>query len=94
MNGKGPNDPEADLYGLAMAFEDEFGSPPAGDVAKTPIGSLDLAVDAMFGYWFDFGDDWWHRIQVTAITSPQPKVKYPRITQRVGASPPQYADFD
>lgn len=77
-----------------MAFEDEFGSPPAGDVAKTPIGSLDLAVDAMFGYWFDFGDDWWHRIQVTAITSPQPKVKYPRITQRVGASPPQYADFD
>jgi hypothetical protein len=93
VKGKGPNDPNADRYGLAMTLEDDFGSPPAGDVAKTPIGTLGLAVNEMFGYWFDFGDDWWHQVQVMAITAPQPKVKYPQIIQRIGASPPQYTEF-
>jgi len=93
LNGEGPNDPDADRYVLAMVLEDNFGSPPAGDVAKVQIGALDLAIDEMFGYWFDFGDDWWHRVQVIATAAPKPKVKYPRITERVGASPPQYADF-
>lgn len=93
LKGLGPGDPDADRYGLALALEDNFGNPLAGDVAKVQIGALDLAVDEMFGYWFDFGDDWWHRVQVMEMTKPQPKVKYPRITGRVGASPPQYADF-
>jgi len=94
LRGNGPNDPNAERYGLAMALQDDFGSPLAGDVAQTQIGALGLAVDEPFGYWFDFGDDWWHQVQITAIAEPQPKVKYPRITQRIGASPPQYADFD
>lgn len=94
LKGKGPNDPNADRYGLAIGLSDDFGSPMAGDVAQTQIGALGLEVEEPFGYWFDFGDDWWHQIQVTAITAPQPKVKYPRITQRIGASPPQYAEFD
>jgi len=90
LKGRGPNDPNADRYGLAaIAMEDDL----AGDVARTPIGSLDLEVDELFGYWFDFGDDWWHQVQVVGITKPQPKVKYPRITERVGASPPQYAEL-
>jgi hypothetical protein len=91
LKGKSPNDSNADRYGLAMDSEEGFGSPLAGDVAETPIGTLGLAVEEPFGYWFDFGDDWWHQVQVMAITAPQPKVSYPRITQRVGASPPQYA---
>jgi hypothetical protein len=74
-------------------YQDDFGGAPAGDVTKTLIGSLDLAVEEPFGYWFDFGDDWWHQIDVQAITEPQPQVKYPRITNRIGASPPQYADL-
>jgi Domain of unknown function (DUF6398)/Plasmid pRiA4b ORF-3-like protein len=93
LKGKGPNDPNANRYGLAKTLKDNFGSPPAGDVAKTQLGTLGLAVNEIFGYWFDFGDDWWHQVQVIAITAPQPKVKYPRITQRIGASPPQYNDF-
>ncbi|MDX2097829.1 MAG: plasmid pRiA4b ORF-3 family protein [Leptolyngbyaceae cyanobacterium bins.59] len=92
LKGKGPNDPDADRYGLAM--DDEFGESPAGDVAKTAIGSLGLVVDELFGYWFDFGDDWWHQIRVMAIAAPKAKVKYPRITHRIGASPPQYVDSD
>ncbi len=47
-----------------------------------------------FGYWFDFGDDWWHQIDVVESVAPAPKGKYPKITNRVGASPPQYAEFD
>lgn len=93
LKGKGPNDPDADRYGLAMAFQSGFGDPPVGDVAQTQIGTLDLEVDEFFGYWFDFGDDWWHQVQVMSIGEPQPKVDYPRITKRIGASPPQYADF-
>lgn len=89
LKGIGPNDPKAKRYGLAVVMSDGL----AGDVAKTPIGTLGLVVDESFGYWFDFGDDWWHQVDVLEITQPKAKVKYPRITNRVGASPPQYADF-
>jgi Domain of unknown function (DUF6398)/Plasmid pRiA4b ORF-3-like protein len=94
LKGQRPNDPDADRYGLAMTLQDDFGKPPVGDVAKTAIGTLGLAVEEPFGYWFDFGDDWWHQVMVIAITEPQPRVKYPRITERVGASPPQYEEFE
>jgi len=43
------------------------------DLAGTTIGSLDLKVDQAFGYWFDFGDDWWHQINVLAIDVKVPK---------------------
>ena len=46
------------------------------------------------GYWFDFGDDWYHQIDTTAITYGVQKGKYPRITERVGESPPQYINWD
>jgi hypothetical protein len=93
LKGQGPNDPNADRYGLAMDSQDGLDIPTAGNVAQTPIGTLGLAVEELFGYWFDFGDDWWHQVMVMAITAPQPKVKYPRITQRIGASPPQYTEL-
>ncbi|MEY3297173.1 MAG: hypothetical protein RLZZ597_433, partial [Cyanobacteriota bacterium] len=89
LKGAGPNDPNAKRYGLAAAMSDGL----AGDVAKTPIGTLGLVTDESFGYWFDFGDDWWHQVDVLEIAQPKSRVKYPRITNRVGASPPQYADF-
>ncbi len=93
LKGQGPNDPNADRYGVAMDLQDGLGIPTAGDVAQTPIGTLGLAVEELFGYWFDFGDDWWHQVRVMAITELQPKVKYPRVTHRIGASPPQYAEL-
>ncbi len=54
--------------------------------------SLGLKVGRSFGYWFDFGDDWWHQINVEAIDDKAPKGKFPKVTKRVGKSPPQYAD--
>jgi Plasmid pRiA4b ORF-3-like protein len=67
---------------------------PTGDVSNTSIAEVGLSIDEAFGYWFDFGDDWWHQINVTNILDKAPTGKYPRITKRVGASPPQYADFE
>ena len=93
--GKGPHDPKGDRYVLRFALEGPF--PPervAGVVSETTIGSLYLEVDQAFGYWFDFGDDWWHQINVVAIDDKAPRGKYPKVTKRVGASPPQYPDWD
>ncbi|NJL48827.1 MAG: plasmid pRiA4b ORF-3 family protein [Leptolyngbyaceae cyanobacterium SM2_5_2] len=90
VGGKGPQDPEAQRYGLSAAMDADL----AGDVAKTTLHALGLAVEEYFGYWFDFGDDWWHMIEVMAIEDKASKGKYPKVIGRIGASPPQYADFE
>jgi pRiA4b ORF-3-like protein len=51
-------------------------------------------IGAAFGYWFDFGDDWWHQINVVDFQTEVPKGTYPRVTKRVGESPPQHDDWD
>jgi Plasmid pRiA4b ORF-3-like protein len=63
-------------------------------VERTIIGSLGLKVDDAFGYWFDFGDDWWHQINVVAIDETAGRGKFPKVIKRVGESPPQYVDWD
>ena len=37
-----------------------------------------------FGYWFDFGDDWYHQVQVERIEQAISTVTYPRVIKRVG----------
>ena len=68
VGGERPNDPSAKRYGLQSPFaglssDDDL----AGEVSTTTIASLGLAVDDVFGYWFDFGDDWWHQVDVLEI---------------------------
>jgi len=94
--GKGPMDPKAPRYVLPTAYGSESGekNPPAGRVDQATIESLGLAVGRSFGYWFDFGDDWWHQINVEAIEDRVPEGKFPKVTKREGNSPPQYADED
>ena len=95
VGGTGPQDPNARRYCLKQAFSSSgLTREPYGDVSKTSIASVGLSIDEAFGYWFDFGDDWWHQINVTNILDKAPAGKYPKITKRVGASPPQYADFE
>ena len=93
IGGKGPMDPEARRYVLPMAMDDPFmDQQPAGDVTRTTIGELELKLNEAFDYWFDFGDDWWHVIEVTAIHDEIPPGRYPKITKKKGASPPQHMD--
>jgi len=96
IGGKGRRDRTALRYVQPMILEHPFGDEDriAGDVTKTQIGSLDLKVKKTLWYWFDFGDDWWHQIDVVSIEDTIPKGKYPKVIQRVGESPPQYLDPD
>jgi hypothetical protein len=48
----------------------------------------------VFFYLFDFGDEWWHDIRVLTTDGLASGGKYPRVTARVGKSPPQYPAFD
>jgi hypothetical protein len=90
FGGNGPDDPKAKRYVLPSLEEKNT----AGDLTLTTIGELGLKVDDVFGYIFDYGDNWQHQINVLAITAAAPKGKYPRVTKRVGKSPPQYMEED
>ena len=94
--GKGPMDPKARRFVLPSEYEANMGEGkrPAGRVDETTIESLGLKVGDRFGYWFDFGDDWWHQINVEATEDKIPKGKLPKVTKKVGKSPPQYPDED
>lgn len=84
--GKRPFDPDGPNYGIP----DGESKSKTFDARTTTIDSLDLKVERVFGYWFDFGDDWLHTIQVDRIDDAIPTVPYPRIAKRIGKSPPQY----
>lgn len=87
--GKRPFDPEGTNYGIP-----ELGIDDAEilDARTTKLDDLELKAESVFGYWFDFGDDWFHQVQVDRIEQAIPTVTYPRIVKRVGKSPPQYSD--
>jgi len=48
-----------------------------------------LQVGQRFAYWYDFGDDWWHDIQVEAIDRADPALSYPRCVTGRRACPPE-----
>jgi hypothetical protein len=89
--GKRPFDPKGPTYGLPDPYADEK---RGGDARTTKLDDLRLKLHKTFGYWFDFGDDWYHQIQVERIEQAIPTVTYPRVIKRVGQSPPQYNDED
>ncbi|MBS3758341.1 MAG: plasmid pRiA4b ORF-3 family protein [Desulfobacterales bacterium] len=64
--------------------------------AKTKIGGVGLEEKDVFHYWFDFGDDWWHRIRVEKITETpsKSKKKHIELVKSLGEAPPQYGDYD
>jgi len=91
IGGKGPNDPKAVHYSTPDVFENSEELPKScNDATATTIDSLKLKIDDVFGYWFDFGDDWWHQINVASIQSGTPKGEYPKVIERIGESPPQH----
>lgn len=95
IGGQRPMDPKARRYVLPLAMGGSLSNrKPSGDVARTAVGSLGLKEGDAFGYWFDFGDDWWHQINVVAIEGESSSGKYPKVVKRMGKSPPQYVDWD
>ncbi len=95
VGGKGPKDPKAKRYVLPTKFNNAFEKQPVeGNPKDTTVGSVRLSIDDAFGYWFDFGDDWWHQINVVSIGEATPDEFYPKLINRTGESPPQYSDFE
>jgi len=87
--GKRPYDPDGPNYGPSDGAPEENA---AGDASATKLDDLGLKPKRVFGYWFDFGDDWYHSVQVERVEQAIPTVTYPRVIRRVGKSPPQYLD--
>jgi hypothetical protein len=88
--GKRPFDPSGPNYGIGQDRSDR--GKDAGDARTTQLDSLDLKEGRAFGYWFDFGDDWFHEIHVQRIEQAIPTVTYPRVIKRIGKAPPQYPE--
>ena len=94
IGGRRPMDPRASRFGLPEPPSPFGPRDPVKSAARARLDSLGLEVSDTFGYWFDFGDDWWHTIRVSSIAESAPARRYPRVTERIGASPPQYVDWD
>ena len=91
IGGKKPMDRKAQIYGMVM---DDAG-PKEKNAKEATIAALNLSVGRLFFYWFDFGDDWWHEVQLLAVNPPEKGAgRYPRIVERKGESPPQDADWE
>jgi tetratricopeptide (TPR) repeat protein len=55
------------------------------------IDSLALHPGQKFLYLFDYGDEWWHEVELIGVSEEVPRGNYPRVTKRHGKSPPQYS---
>jgi hypothetical protein len=87
--GKRPFDPDGPNYGIPDGPQGKKGTK---DARATKLDDLGLKPERVFGYWFDFGDDWYHQVQVDRVEQAIPTVTYPRVIKRLGKSPPQYLD--
>jgi tetratricopeptide (TPR) repeat protein len=54
------------------------------------IDSLALYGGPKFLYLFDYGDEWWHDVELTGVTQRVTRASYPRVVKKQGKSPPQY----
>lgn len=63
------------------------------DASKTRISSLNLKEKNTLEYLFDFGDEWWHILELESISERKIDAnKYPAIIEKKGKSPDQYPE--
>jgi len=67
--------------------------PEAGKYAnRARIDNLHLQLGRKFLYLFDYGDEWWHEVELIGLRDEVSWRKYPRVTKKSGKSPSQYTD--
>lgn len=64
-----------------------------GIAEDTTIQELKLQKGDEMLYLFDYDDIWAHEITVQEIQELDDTIRYPRITKKIGQSPPQYAEW-
>jgi len=55
------------------------------------IDSVELYGGPKFLYLFDYGDEWWHNVELISVTQRVTRANYPRVVKKQGKSPPQYS---
>jgi len=74
----------------------EYASPGIGAdgtvklASRIRIDSVELYGGKKFLYLFDYGDEWWHEVELMSVTERVTRAKYPRVVKKHGKSPPQY----
>ena len=92
--GKGPMDPKGTRYVLPSAFEMDMGeaNPPAGRVDQTRIDSLGLEGRTKLRLLVRLRRRLVAPDQRRSHRGQGPAGKFPKVTKRVGKSPPQYLE--
>jgi len=76
--------------------ESEYTSPDIGAggtgklATRIRIDSVELYGGPKFLYLFDYGDEWWHNVELISVTERVTRANYPRVVKKQGKSPPQY----
>lgn len=58
--------------------------------SRIRIDSVELYGGRKFLYLFDYGDEWWHDVELVSVTERLTRAKYPRVVKKQGKSPRQY----
>lgn len=65
-----------------------FGGPALLDERKYTVADIAPRARDIFGYIYDFGDAWVHRLRVKKVQAPEPGRRYPMCTAGKRAAPP------
>ncbi|WP_244239377.1 plasmid pRiA4b ORF-3 family protein [Corallococcus carmarthensis] len=78
-------------YGhLAKGDAEDFslGGSPLLDESKYTVADIGPRARSVFGYIYDFGDDWVHRVRVKKVQPPESRKRYPSCAAGARAAPP------
>lgn len=79
---------EFDVDGVRYGSRDGEDWSPPKDERRALLGNV-VGVGSSFLYWYDFGDDWRHKVVVEKILPVQAGVAYPACTGGRRACPPE-----
>jgi hypothetical protein len=77
-------------YVAAPSFGDSGPGERRLNAAMTMLDDLHLKVGQTFEYLFDYGDSWWHLIEVQNVGPVTSGREYPALVGKRGQSPAQY----
>ena len=81
-------------YVSPWSFEESEATDRTFNAASTTIDALNLKVGQTFEYLFDYGDSWWHQIEIVHFGPIVAGRRYPTILETHGRSPKQYPDVE
>lgn len=83
---------ERDAFRLAGGFGDTTDCACPCDTEVTRLAELELRDGMTFGYLFDFGEEWVHRVTVLGIADHP--VREPAVIESIGTAPAQYSESE